>query len=152
MKTYTVIYAEDVPHYAQGEVRARGPKDVIPKAKKLDTDSFTAFDADWSNSVCRRIVEITDEETGETVANDIRLDTYSLERGTDEELKLREHAAELAKNLQALIAKADGVISAADSGSNDFETEIAALSDAASAAEKTLEHAGYITTDTEEPS
>jgi len=32
MKTYTVIYAEDVPHYALGEVEARGSKDAIAKA------------------------------------------------------------------------------------------------------------------------
>src|SRR4029077_2467876 len=36
VKTYTVIYAEDVPHYACGEVEARGPKAAIAKARKLD--------------------------------------------------------------------------------------------------------------------
>src|ERR1035437_10129019 len=39
MKTYTVIYAEDIPHYAQGEIEARGPKDAIAKARKIDTDT-----------------------------------------------------------------------------------------------------------------
>ena len=42
MKTYTVLYAEDVPHYALGEVEARGPKDAIAKARKLNTETFTA--------------------------------------------------------------------------------------------------------------
>jgi hypothetical protein len=60
MKTYIILYAEDVPHYAQGEVEARGPKDAIAKARKLDTESLTAYEPDWSGAVCRRIVSIED--------------------------------------------------------------------------------------------
>ena len=62
MKTYQILYAEDVPHYAIGEIKARGPKDALAKARKVDTDTFTALDPDWSNPVCRRIVG--DKATG----------------------------------------------------------------------------------------
>jgi len=37
-ETYTVLYAEDVPHYAHGEVKARGPKTPSP-GPQLDTDT-----------------------------------------------------------------------------------------------------------------
>ena len=73
MKTYTVIYAEDVPHYAQGEIEARGPKDAIAKARKIDTDTFTAYDPDYTNAVSRRIVSIEGPD-GTIVAEDIALD------------------------------------------------------------------------------
>jgi len=71
MKTYTVIYAEDVPHYAQAEIEARGPKDAIAKARKID--NFTAYDPDWDNAVSRRIVSIEGPD-GAIVAEDIALD------------------------------------------------------------------------------
>jgi hypothetical protein len=88
MKTYTVLYAEDVPHYALGEIEARGPKDAIAKARKLDTDTFTAYDPDWSGAVCRRIVSIEDPK-GNIVAEAISLDNYVLHHAdTDKRLKL----------------------------------------------------------------
>ena|ERR1017187_5638874 len=71
MKTFTVIYAEDVPHYALGEIEARRPKEAVGKARKLDTDTFTAYDPDWSGAVSRRIVSIENPD-GRTVAHDIR--------------------------------------------------------------------------------
>lgn len=88
MKTYTVIYAEDVPHYALGEVEARGPKDAIARARKLDTEMFTAYDPDWSGAVSRRIVSIEDPG-GHVVAQDIPLDNYVLHNAdTGKRLKL----------------------------------------------------------------
>jgi hypothetical protein len=51
----------------------------------------------------------------------------------------------LAKNLQVLIHKADGVISAVDGGFDDFETEVAELSED----EKALERAEYVAIDTQ---
>lgn len=75
MKTYTVLYAEDVPHYAAGEVEARNPQAAIRKARRMDTDSFCAYDADWSQSYNRRIVEIEGPD-GELIAEDIRLDRH----------------------------------------------------------------------------
>jgi hypothetical protein len=94
MNTYTLLYAEDVPHYAHGEVKARGPKDAIARARKLDTDTFTAYEPDWSNAVCRRIVNITDAK-GKTIVEDIRLDDYSLEHGTHDEIRIRDNANEI---------------------------------------------------------
>ena len=88
MKTYTVIYAEDVPHYAHGEIEARGPKDAIAKARKIDTETFTAYDPDWSGAVCSRIVSIEDHH-GNVVAQDISLDNYVLHHAdADKRLKL----------------------------------------------------------------
>jgi hypothetical protein len=88
MKTYTVIYAEDVPHYAHGEVEARGLKDAIAKARKLNTETFTAYDPDWSSAVSRRIVSI-EGPGGNIVAQDIPLDNYVLHNAdTDKRLKL----------------------------------------------------------------
>ena len=88
MKTYTVLYAEDVPHYALGEVEARGPKGAIAKARKLDTETFTAYDPDWSGAVSRRIVSIEDPD-GHVVAQDIPLDNFVLHNAdTDKRLKL----------------------------------------------------------------
>lgn len=85
MKTYTVIYAEDVPHYACGEIEARGPKEAIAKARKLDTDTFGAYDPDWDHAVCRRIVSIEDDK-GKDVARDLPLDNYRLIHLPDDEL------------------------------------------------------------------
>jgi hypothetical protein len=77
MKIYTVLYAEDVPHYAHGEVEARGPKDAIARARKLDTETFTAYEPDWNGAVCRRIVSVEDPN-GEVVAEAIPLDDFVL--------------------------------------------------------------------------
>ena len=99
MKTYTVIYAEDVPHYAMGEIEARGSKAAIAKARKLDANTFGAYEADWDNPVCRRIVSIEDE-AGNDVARDLPLDNYRIEHLTDEDTTIRHHARELLDALE----------------------------------------------------
>jgi hypothetical protein len=108
VKTYTVIYAEDVPHYAMGEIEARGPKAAIAKARKLDTDTFGACDADWNNAVCRRIVSIQDE-AGNDVARDMPLDNYRLEHLTDEDATIKHHARELLDALERAHALLDRI-------------------------------------------
>jgi hypothetical protein len=108
MKTYVVLYAEDVPHYAQGEIEARGPNEAIAKARKVDTDTFTSFEPDWSNAVCRRIVNITDAK-GKTIAEDIRLDDYSLEHGTDDEIRIRDNANEILVAFERAFEIIDGI-------------------------------------------
>ena len=108
MKTYTVIYAEDVPHYAMGEIEARSPKAAIAKARKLDTDTFGAYDADWNNAVCRRIVSIQDE-AGNDVARDMPLDNYRLEHLTDEDATIKHHARELLDALERAHALLDRI-------------------------------------------
>ena len=109
MKTYEILYAEDVPHYAIGEIKARGPKDALAKARKVDTDTFTALDPDWSNPVCRRIVHITEEKSGKYIAEDVRLDNYALEQATDREITIRKHGVELLETLERAYDVLDGI-------------------------------------------
>jgi hypothetical protein len=61
-------------------VEPRGPKQAITRARRIDADSFTAFDPDWGPAYCRRIVHI-EARGGTIVAEDIRLaDTESREQ------------------------------------------------------------------------
>lgn len=53
-------------------MEARGPKQAITRARRIDADSFTAFDPDWGPAYCRRIVHI-EARGGTIVAEDIRL-------------------------------------------------------------------------------
>ncbi len=92
MKTYTLLYAEDVPHYAHGEVEARGPKDANARARKLDTESLTAYEPDWSGAVCRRIVSIEDPDD-DVIAEAIPLDDFVL-HNADAGMRLKLDAAE----------------------------------------------------------
>lgn len=109
MKTYQILYAEDVPHYAIGEIKARGPKDALAKARKVDTDTFTALDPDWSNPVCRRIVHITEEKSGKYIAEDVRLDNYTLEQASDQEITIRKHGRELIEALERAFDILEGI-------------------------------------------
>ena len=61
MKTYTVLYAEDVTHYSAVEIDAMDTVDVIEKARTCDL-SQVPTNPDWRNAVSRRIVEVTDED------------------------------------------------------------------------------------------
>jgi hypothetical protein len=92
MKIYTVLYAEDIPHYAHGEVEACNPKGAIAKARKLDTDTFTAYEPDWNGAVCRRIVSIEDTD-GSIIAEAIPLDDFVL-HNADAGMRLKLDAAE----------------------------------------------------------
>jgi hypothetical protein len=140
MKTYTVIYAEDIPHYAMGEIEARSPKAAIAKARKMDTDTFGAYDADWNNVVCRRIVSVEDPDDN-IIAQDIRLDDFHLERGTDEDIRIRDAAADMLVALETLIERSDDLESAIAGVTDQFERQVARLSEAASAAEKIVKTA-----------
>lgn len=61
MKTYTVLYAEDVPHYSVVDIEAVDTADAITKARSCDlTDVPT--NPDFHNAVSRRIVEVTDAD------------------------------------------------------------------------------------------
>jgi hypothetical protein len=99
MKTYTVLYAEDVPHYAFGEIEARSPKAALAKARKMNTDTFTAFEPDWDSSVCRRIVFI--EDPAGVIAEDIALDQYHLRNGGDPDRRLCDAAPDMLAALEA---------------------------------------------------
>ena len=84
MKTYTVLFAQDVPHYGQVEIAATGDDDALAKARaywkrvQRDKEPWPLYDAQHDSAILDRIVEIIDDETGRQVAADIRLDTYHL--------------------------------------------------------------------------
>jgi len=103
MKTYTIIYAQDIPHYGCVELEAESDEKIVEAARAYweATELDPVDDPDWSNPVSKRIVEITDEAGG-TIAHDVRLDNYSLERGTDEEIAIRDAAPELLRQLEHL--------------------------------------------------
>lgn len=100
MKTYTVLYAEDVPHYAYAEIEARDRNDAVAKARKIDTAFFTAYDPDWNGAVCRRIVSIDDPD-GNTIAQDIPLDDFILHHANSEKRLRLEAAQEMFEALWA---------------------------------------------------
>jgi len=105
LKTYTVLYAEDIPHYAHGEIEARGPEDAIARARKLDPETFGAYDADWTGAICRRIVYIQDP-AGNDVARDLSLDEYHLRNGGEADRRLCDAAAALLETLEFIAGHA----------------------------------------------
>jgi hypothetical protein len=94
MKTYTVILAEDVPHYATAEIRAANDLEAIEAAKSYDRDGLV-FEPAWENAVCRRVVEIVNDGSGKSVAVDIAVDEYFLRNGGESERILCDAAPEL---------------------------------------------------------
>ncbi len=72
MKTYTVLYAEDVPHYSVVDIEAADVVDAIAKAQNCDL-SGVPTNPDFHNAVARRIVEVTDVDEN-IVAEFIPLD------------------------------------------------------------------------------
>jgi hypothetical protein len=140
MKTYSVLYAQDVPHYAYAEIQARGPKDALAKARKFETDIATSYEPDWDSSVSRRIVHI-EAPNGKIVAEDIPLDQYHLRNGGDPDRRLCDAAAAMLAAPEALIEKSDNLEAAIAGATDQFEDEVSRLSEAASAAEKIVKTA-----------
>ena len=102
MKTYTVTFAQDVPHYATVCIHAETDREAFEKARALwnaDDPPFTD-DPDWSNTTCQRIVEIEDAG-GRCVAASIALDQYHLRDGGERDLNLCDAAPELLSVLEA---------------------------------------------------
>lgn len=105
MKTYTVIFAQDVPHYGSVDIEAESDDHAIEAARIYWRD---VENDPVNSSVRKRIVEITDE-SGKAIANDVRLDSYSLERATDEEIKIRAHAKELLESFERAFEILEGI-------------------------------------------
>jgi hypothetical protein len=103
MKTYSVLYAEDVPHYATGEIEARTDKAAIRKARKMKTEAFCSYDPDWDASVCKRIVFI-EAPDGNNIAEDIALDRFHLRNGGEQDRRLCAAAPELLRALRQIAA------------------------------------------------
>ncbi len=94
MKTYTVLYAEDVPHYGTREFDAANDILAIERAKAITPDAMSNYtnDPDYKNTLCRRIVHI--EGPVGIIAEDIYL-------GSDD--SLRDSAHDLAQALELAI-------------------------------------------------
>jgi hypothetical protein len=73
MKTYTVLYAEDVPHYGTREFEAADDALAIECARAITADAMSKYtnDPDYSHTLCRRIVHI--EGPDGIIAEDIYL-------------------------------------------------------------------------------
>jgi hypothetical protein len=81
MKTYTVLYAEDVPIYGSAEFEAETDEAALELAREIHEDGKVIFDdIFWNASVCHRIVHIEDED-GNEIGHDISLDGYFLRDG-----------------------------------------------------------------------
>jgi hypothetical protein len=93
MKTYTILFAEDVPHYGTTEIQAENDAAALDAAKTYPLSEVTN-DAEWENSACKRIVYIQDAE-GNTIAEDVSLDDCFLRYGGDKEPALCDAAPEL---------------------------------------------------------
>jgi hypothetical protein len=98
MKTYSVLFAENVPHYGVGQIEAEDDAAALEAAKAYDLFRVTT-DGQWGNSACKRIVHIEDSE-GNTIAEDIALDTCFLRYGGDTERALCDAAPQLLKALE----------------------------------------------------
>lgn len=98
MKTYTILFAEDVPHYGFAEIEAEDDAAALEAAKTYDLAEVT-IDPEWENSVCKRIVHIEDP-AGNTIAYDEPLDDYSLRAGGDNDRLLCDAAAEMLEALE----------------------------------------------------
>lgn len=100
MKTYTVLYAEDVPYYGQAEIEATDNDAAIEAARKAHANlDLYLYDADWDNTICKRIVHIEDQN-GEIIAEDIPVDSYYLSHG-EPQRRLCEAAAAMLEALEA---------------------------------------------------
>jgi len=101
MKTYTVLFAEDVPFYGTVEIEAADDDAALEIAKSCDV-SDAATDPEWCNSACKRIVRIEDAERL-TVAEDISLDDCFLRYGGEKDRLLCEAAPELLSALKQIL-------------------------------------------------
>ncbi len=73
MKTYTVLYAEDVPHYGTREFEVADDTVAIERAKAITPEALSNYtkDPEYNNSRCRRIVHIEGPEG--IIAEDVYL-------------------------------------------------------------------------------
>lgn len=102
MKTYTIVLAEDVPYYGTAHLTAASAAEALESARGLDTGDHCT-DADWSNTVCRRIVHI-EAEDGTIVAEDIALDGCFLRYGGEPGRLLSDAAPRLLDALTKIAA------------------------------------------------
>ena len=98
VKTYSILFAQDVPHYGSVEIEAENVTAALNAAKAYDLSDVTN-NPEWENSVCKRIVHIEDSD-GNTVHHDIPLDDYFLRCGSEKDRLLCDAAPEMRKALE----------------------------------------------------
>jgi hypothetical protein len=110
VKTYTIIFAEDVPHYGSVEIAAANDADAVVQATaywnraKNSQEPWPLDDAEYGSAILERIIEITDSDE-RPVANDIRLDSYYLATArTERHARLIDNAAYMAEVLKRIAA------------------------------------------------
>lgn len=134
MKTYTVLYAGDVPHYGSHTFQAATDELAIDRATNIILDVMSALtftdDPDYNNPQMRRIVHI--EGPDGVIAEGIYLDNDPLPTLI---------ATELLQALETLIEKSDDLHAAIEGTTDQFEEEVAELSAATTAAEAIVKRA-----------
>ena len=122
MKTYTALFAQDVPHYGMVEIAATSDEDALAKAHihwecvQRGEEPWPLDEAQHDSAVLDRIVEINDE-TGRQIAADIRLDTYHLTIApTELNVKLIENASQMHDALKEIIRHANPGLAADEFG------------------------------------
>jgi hypothetical protein len=100
---YSVLFAEDVPHYGTVEIEADNDQEAIERARAYDFGDV-ALEAEWNNSACKRIIHIEDPE-GKIVADDISLDGVFIRDGGEDAMRLCDSAEEMLKALEAGYSK-----------------------------------------------
>jgi hypothetical protein len=94
LKTYTVLFAEDIPHYGGVDIESRNDAEALCLARSFDTDRVSYYEGCWDGAVCKRIVSIEGAD-GKIIAHDIPLDEYSLRHGGQADRALCEAASDL---------------------------------------------------------
>jgi hypothetical protein len=95
MKTYTTLFAIDVPHYGCHDIEAEDDQAAIAAAEALHkADGVTYYDPSWEYATCARIVHIEDPD-GKIIVNDKALDNHFLRSGGEADKLLCDHAANL---------------------------------------------------------
>jgi hypothetical protein len=122
MKTYTVLFAHEVPYYGSVEISATDDADALAKARvywkraQRDKEPWPLNEPDYDCTVLDRIVEMTDE-TGRQVAEDIRLDKYFLTTApTDLSVKLIENASPMHAALEKIVRHATSGLAFSERG------------------------------------
>jgi hypothetical protein len=145
MKTYTVLFAQDIPHYGLVEIAATGDEDALAKARaywkrvQRNTEPWPLTDAQHDSAVLARIVDITDEADRQ-VAADIRLDTYHLTTApTELSVKLIENAFPMHAALEKIIRHAASALAANKRGKHVKLERILSIARAALARVTTTE-------------
>lgn len=108
MKTYTVLYAQDISHYGAVELEAENEDDIVRAARAYwhETNINPADDPAWSNPFCQRIVQIEDQDRNVIVAEDIPLDDYHLRNGGEADRHLCDAAAGMLETLEYIAGHA----------------------------------------------